>query len=226
MLKYKYQRKDNMKILKGFTLSELMIAITVLGIICAAVLPSIVNNNPNQNKIMMKKVYYTTTTVVSDMINNPSLYPLVNKAGATDLVGFDNTDKVRFHDEDCEGNSKFIKLFAKHLNIEGTINTSCSSAMKTGSGSNCRTFTTPDGIKWSLVNKSSTTDPKNEIVVDVNGNKKPNCIQGDTSNNCKNRDGNFDRFSMNIYDDGQIEIPTAQTWAKEAISVSSSLTDR
>ena len=214
-----------MKRFRGFTLSELMIAITVLGVLCAAVLPSIVNNNPNQNKMMMKKVYYTTTTIVSDMINNPGLYPIVDKNGNSH-DGFDNTDQVTFNNEVCQGNSKFIKLFARHLNIEGDITTSCDNAMKTGSSSACQVFNTPDGITWSLVNKSSTTEPKNEIVVDVNGDKKPNCRQGGTSNSCKNRDGNFDRFSMDIYDDGQIEIPENQTWAIDAISVSSALTDR
>ena len=50
-------------------------------------------------------------------------------------------------------------------------------------------------------------------------------MQGDTSNECKDRTKNFDRFSMTISDDGTITIPEEQTWVREALQVSSSLTD-
>ena len=39
---------------KGFTLSEVMIALTVLGVLCVTVLPAIVSTMPSQKKIMIK----------------------------------------------------------------------------------------------------------------------------------------------------------------------------
>ena len=63
---------------KGFTLSEVMIALTVLGVLCVTVLPAIVSTMPSQKKIMIKRAYYTTANLVSDLINDPDLYPSVN----------------------------------------------------------------------------------------------------------------------------------------------------
>lgn len=233
----------------GFTLSELMIALTVLGLLCAALLPAILRTTPNQNKIMIKRAYYTTANVVSDMINDPNLYPVMNSSGSV-TTGFDNMEAVTYAGETYGGNptndgngafAKFIGLFAAHLNIDGEINKECPTAsvdpdappvIVPGGSSGwkyCRIFTTPDGILWDLrtTHKVETFKTTTIITVDVNGDKKPNCLQGDSDADeaCKDRTSNFDRFSMVISDDGTITIPEAQTWAREAIQVSSSLND-
>ncbi len=242
----------------AFTLSELMIALTVLGLLCAALLPAIVRTMPNQNKVMIKRAYYTTANIVSDMINDPNLYPPIDSNGFS-KVGFDNMDEVTYGGETYGGAitndgkgafAKFISLFAAHLNIDGEIEDSCPSSSG-GSGSDdsyecedledcppipslpggssgwkyCRLFKTPDGIHWDLrtIHQVETFTTKTTIGIDVNGNKKPNCMQGDDS--CKTRTSNFDRFSMEISDDGTITIPEEQTWAREALQVGSSLTD-
>ncbi len=218
----------------AFTLSELMIALTVLGILCAILLPAIMNAMPNQNKIMMKRAYYTTATVVSDLINNPNLYPSINSSGDS-TVGFDNTDSVTYGGNTYSGETKFIELFAAHLNIDGDIEDECSDFsipsqddLQVASWSACRTFTTPDGISWDLRTPSGTSITYGKltyIYVDVNGDNKPNCLEGDTSKDCGNRTKNFDQFYMIVAQDGAITIPESQTWAREAIHVSSSLTD-
>lgn len=204
----------------AFTLSELMIALTVLGILCATVLPAILRTMPNQNKIMMKRAYYTTANIVSDMINDPNLYAPVDNSGTT-RVGFDNTDSVIYNGTTYSSNSKFVALFAAHLNIDGTISSTCPSYIS--GATSCRVFTTPDGILWALAKKGTS----HTIIADVNGSKTPNCLQGDSDadNACKSRTKNFDRFSMEISNDGTIEIPEEQSWAREALQVSSSLTD-
>ena len=212
----------------AFTLSELMIALTVLGILCAILLPAIVRTMPNQNKVMMKRAYYTTANIVSDMINDANLYPSVDSSGNT-KVGFDNLESVTYNGKTYSSYSKFISLFAAHLNIDGEINETCSGsgsgATIPGNSKYCRIFTTPDGILWTLkaTNSIEMLTRTNTITVDVNGDKKPNCMQGDDS--CSTRTSNFDRFSMEISDDGTITIPEEQTWAREALQVSSSLTE-
>ena len=42
---------------KAFTLSELLIALGVIGILCAILLPVIFNLMPNQNTMMAKRAY-------------------------------------------------------------------------------------------------------------------------------------------------------------------------
>lgn len=244
-----YQNNRRYMKKNGFTLSELMIALTVLGLLCAALLPAILRTTPNQNKIMMKRAYYTTANVVSDMINNPNLYPVMNSSGST-TTGFDNMDAVTYAGETYGGDytshgdgafAKFIGLFAAHLNIDGEINKECSTTSSDpdtpppivpGGSSEwkyCRIFTTPDGILWDLrtIHKVTTSETTTTITVDVNGDKKPNCLQGDSDADeaCKDRTSNFDRFSMVISDDGTITIPEDQTWAREAIQVGSSIND-
>lgn len=224
-----------------------MIALTVLGILCAALLPAILRTTPNQNKIMMKRSYYTTANIVSDMINNPNLYSPVSLSGVA-YEGFDNLEEVTYsgetyggsgNDENNGSYSKFIALFAAHMNIDGEISKTCPSSGDSGStvtpggsGSNrkyCRVYTTPDGVDWTLITtyKVETNKTINSIIVDVNGDKKPNCLQGDSDADaaCKSRTENFDRFSMTISNDGTITIPEEQSWAREALQVSSSLTD-
>ena len=46
-----------MRRLKGFTLTELMIALAVIGILVAIVTPTIMKTRPNKNKMMIKKTY-------------------------------------------------------------------------------------------------------------------------------------------------------------------------
>ncbi len=211
-----------MKKIYGFTLSELMIALTVLGILCATVLPAIVKTMPNQNKIMMKRAYYMTTTIVEDMINDSQLYPYTNDSGNI-LNGFDNTGSVSYDGKTYSGKTKFIDLFANHMNIDGTISNTCS-----GTGSTyCRKYKTPDGMSWQL-STAGASELTHTVLIDVNGDKKPNCLQGDTSADdaCKKRTSDFDRFSMEISNDGTVKIPDKQTWAREAIQVSSSLTGK
>lgn len=204
---------------KGFTLSEVMIALTVLGVLCVTVLPAIVSTMPSQKKIMIKRAYYTTANLVSDLINDPDLYPSVNTAGV-ETVGFDNTDTVTFRGETYGGATKFQELFAAQLNIDGDITTGCNGESLT----NCRTFKTADGILWTI----GTSGTDYVIYVDVNADKEPNCRQGDTTadDDCKNREKDFDKFSMTVKTDGGIEIPDEQPWVKEALQVSSPLVDR
>ncbi len=218
-----------MKRIKGFTLTELMVALVVLGVICAAVIPAIVNNNPNQNKIMVKKAYYVFSQMVSDLINNPSLYPaedgICPENNQSGYVGFD-----------CNVSPKKLPvLFAKAMNIEGDrIDAEAdlkdsykksSLADCFGGYDSCYVIETTDGMKWAFPqdNKFTKGDAKSStyITVDVNGDKSPNCYQN--SEACKDKTGNFDQLRMKLYADGQIEIDG--DWAKDAVKVTSEISE-
>lgn len=225
-----------MKRFKGFTLSELMVAITVLGVLCAIVLPAAMNNNPNQNKMMMKKAYYAMSEVVSELINNSRYYP------AEDGVCPDN-DTSGYLGFDCNadatgGTKKLPFMFAKEVNLDGVKVTNLTDITSDseknsledcfGSYSSCYVLKTNDGIFWAFPKKNftkgSVTNPI-LIGVDVNGSDRPNCYQGSTTDACKERTKNFDQFRIALYADGKMEVNEDDEWAAEAIQVSSSLTE-
>lgn len=99
-----------MRRFKGFTLTELMIALAVLGILVAVVTPAIMRARPNKNKMMVKKTFYTVENIVSSLINDETLYPDLRSgcgdneeaAGAEHTPcawGFDYTGKVKSEGE-------------------------------------------------------------------------------------------------------------------------------
>lgn len=223
-----------MKNFKAFTLTELMVAIAVIGILCAIVLPGLLNNNPNQNRMMMKKAYTVFLDITHDLINDsenyPVIYGLCPDNGDGGYIGFDC----------AEADSKFPYLFSKRLSTkneripdENTIKTDATysksgNANCNGVGSSCYYLTTDDNMSWafekSALTKGSYTDSI-LIGVDVNGSKKPNCYEGSNSDNCKNRSDNFDQFRMKLYANGTVKIHSDDKWAMESIQVNSSLTE-
>ena len=228
-----------MKKLLGFTLTELMIAITVLGILTAAVLPAVLGNNPNQNKVMIKKAYFTTAEVVSEMINNESLFARFGDDGTDyaialphgrEYAGILNNDDYVDFDGITVTSHKRIEIFSRMINPkvgpsvdEGVPHPQVSASCNTiaSSTNRWRGTTTKDGMAWCFVETKGLL----KILVDVNGDKKPNCYQRITTGNCVGRTENFDQFRMDVYPDGAIVINPDDEWAKEALTVGSSLSD-
>lgn len=228
-----------MKKFLGFTLTELMIAITVLGVLTAAVLPAVLGNNPNQNKIMIKKAYYTTAEVISEMVNNETLFARFGDDGfdyvtkvpsEREYAGIlNNNDEVVFDDVTIYS-CKRIQIFSRMINPKvdptafgGVPNPQVSESCDiiASHDNPWHGTTTKDGMNWCFVETKGLL----KILVDVNGDKKPNCYQGITTGNCVGRTENFDQFRMDVYPDGAIVIHPADVWAKEALTVGSSLSD-
>lgn len=218
----------------AFTLTELMIALGVIAILCAILLPVIFNMMPNQNTLMAKRAYYATQTVISELINDESCYPDKTSAVNNPRIGFDDG----FGGANCakwdtsKGNNattKFITLFRDKLGVEGTGTT----------------FTTSDGMTWVFTDANFAYVKNGDggsikLSVDVNGTDtgkgKPNCSNGhaytaefgngvDADCAANKRSSGFDRFRMTIKGNGQITIDAGDTWAREAVRIDKSLTD-
>lgn len=116
---------------KGFTLTEIMIALAVIAILTVILMPMIFKMRPNQEVLMTKRAYNQTLTIVSEMINNEKCYPFVY-----DQVGFE--DGTHYTDCPVNGNGninkKFRRLFRTYISNTGTDNN----------------FVTKDGMRWSF----------------------------------------------------------------------------
>ena len=212
-----------MRRLKGFTLSELMVALAVIGILVAIVTPTIMKTRPNKNKMMIKKTFYTTEQIVAPLINDARLYPDMREAceGGVETTdnyycawGFDADDAVKYEGETYEGNTKFEGLFRSRLNV------------KTGTGA---VFYTTDGVKWDLSGtegawiKKKTSGPKDagigKILIDVNGDDAPNARQSASSAD------DFDQYVIEIMATGKLKVADEDAKAIEYVTINTSIRD-
>lgn len=204
-----------MKNKKGFTLSEVMVAIGVLGVLAAMLVPAIMNNAPDSNKIMFKKAYFSLESTVNDLINDDTNYPedgtgtpCVDTSGVTVNCGF-NTLTLAGTSVPA-GNNKFCYLLSDKMN---TITSDCTTAIGT--------FTTTDGIYWQVRHSAQEFPVDNtlyntQITIDVNGAKSPNCSVVAFSNPATSACAAGkapDTFKVAIRYDGKIMVSASDTAA-------------
>ena len=59
---------------KGFTLTEIMIALVVIGVITSILLPVAFNNIPNENVMKFKKGNATLAKVINELVTSGEYY--------------------------------------------------------------------------------------------------------------------------------------------------------
>ena len=98
---------NKVKTKKAFTLAELTVALSIVGVLAAIVVPAVHNMAPNKEMIMFKKAYGEFTRVINELINNDELYPETYDGKKP---GFSNRDSVTFRGTTYGGSDKFCKL--------------------------------------------------------------------------------------------------------------------
>ena len=213
----------------GFTLSEMLIALVIIGVVSAITAPVLRGLMPNQNKIMIKRAYNITTNVVKNMIDNTELYSPFS-GDSTEMVykGFDNTESVTYNGKTYSGASKFGDLFLNSIGATDISTDTCQidfqSKYTTESSSyTCSYGFTKNGVKWYVMNPS-LSDVAAFIMIDVNSDKKPNCTQSDDA--CKSKTNGFDRFVVEVMNNGEVLFNTKDSWAKETIDLQSAVNSK
>ena len=137
---------------KGFTLTEIMIALAIIAILSVILMPMIFKLRPNQEVMMAKKAFGQAQTIVSEMINNENCYPFVY-----DRVGFSD-ERAYSCSQNGNGdrNQKFVSLFEEYLNPINVDN---------------GTFRTKDGISWTLNSQFTQNGGTATITVDTGANR-------------------------------------------------------
>ena len=229
---------------KAFTLTELLIALGVIGILAAVLFPIISNIVPDQDVIMAKRAYYTIQQGVADLINDQSCYPdLTNASESEKKDGFDDGagyEGCNDWNQDKTANSalKFATLFSKKTDYveddDGNIASGDWKVRELGEdeepddiaiGDNDLNFQTKDGMSWYITSDGSY----NYILVDVNGADGDNCFQSEISGisdkvapECASGE-NPDKFAVRVKDNGHLTI--LDSWAKDAVKVNKNISD-
>ena len=152
----------------GFTLAEILVALSIIGVLAATSTPLISGIMPDKNKLTVLKVYKVVTDINETLLDDYTLY--FKDEDNTTLLGFDRTQQPTiepYNSELYEGYSKYQALLAAHLKIR-------SSNLVAGSNGS---FVTEDGINWTF------TGPR-AFTIDINPAGK-NCSFG---KNCQTPD--------------------------------------
>jgi prepilin-type N-terminal cleavage/methylation domain-containing protein len=96
---------------RGFTLAEVMITLTVIGIITAVIVPVAISNKPDENIMKFKKGHNTLYQVVSTLVNSDKYYcngDLFLRADCNTVINGDH-----------EGDNTYLcKMFADVLSVK------------------------------------------------------------------------------------------------------------
>lgn len=219
----------------AFTVSELLIALAVLGILSVVMTPIISKIVPDQNKVMVKRSYYVLTNTIQKMLDDETLYSPFGAEGTEDETriiykGFDNKSAVVYEGEIYSDNSKFRKLFLNAINAKNIEDGdyvlsykpyNAESISISNSGTKGKT---KDGVIWTFVDDSSgDQNIASYLLIDVNGDKKPNCYQGSPEEKCAGRVKDFDQYVVLINTNGAVKLSSDNIWVKNILDASSNV---
>ncbi len=147
----------------AFTLSEMIVAVAVIGLIAAISVPLINNVIPDRKKVEVLKIHKLLTNINAELLADPGLYMQDEPVGCNGLEctappnnwppANINDIPQNLNDAVVSPESKYIALLAYYLKASDVT------GIEAGS-SNGR-FTTPDGLVWSL-------DEDKNITVNIN----------------------------------------------------------
>lgn len=171
----------------GFTLSEILVTIAVIGVISSIVVPMVGDILPDQDKMKVLKCYKTIVDINKEILSDSSLYWT---PADSDCVGLD-CDQMPINPEFAKskysGEDKYLLLFTSKLDSDFSGNI--------GSGQSEVSFRTPDGNDWNVVHLGSYNYT---ITVDLDDSaNSTNAVYDATTKKP-------DRFSFYISSDGKV----------------------
>lgn len=151
----------------GFTLSEVIIALGIVGIVATITTPMISSLIPDKNKALVLKTYKIISGINEDLLNTPAYYlaPTKDQASLDYCIKLGCTQPPKLEGltgNEFSGTNKYPRLLAYHLDTEGAVTSS--------------KFVTIDKAVWTFSGAHTATGGNVEITVDFNGDKGPNAV--------------------------------------------------
>lgn len=207
---------------RGFTLAELMIVLTILGVVAAILTPLAFNAAPDENKLKFKKAYYTLQRT-TDAVMNSDTYPEGDMSKASTNPGktfcYAFSDMLNTMYDNCEGTSALNVNSGSAFNYDptdsatslNTLDSYCTAGNVSdpinGGSSNLPKFITQDGIFWWGFDYDF--DPVGSKVNNIRVDYSIICIDVDG-------EGGESAFAFGIRNDGRVIVGNkAREWLKE-----------
>ena len=157
---------------KAFTLAEIMIVLTVIGILSVILLPVAFNSTPDKNILKFKKAHNTLATAIRNMISSEQYFTpgdFGRKPDGTLITGYDeaNTDVVVDNDFYYFGEALADNLSSKKF-TKGTLGTdffplmisdaiaSSESVLKARLDEDCKTFPNEASVPYTITLSDNT----------------------------------------------------------------------
>ena len=159
-------KKIKFNIRCGFTLAELLIAISLIGILAAITMPTLKDAMPDKYDAMRKKAEYELEQKVADIVNDDLLYGDTVDANGNTVHGLRNMYYVNYNGkafgcdilenmeeskkEECKKyqKQKFCKLLAAKFDLAPGTGVNCEDTAKFTNDGGTPSFISRDGIEW------------------------------------------------------------------------------
>ena len=186
----------------GYTLAEILIAITIIGIMTAVTLPLINNTKPDKTKVMYLKTYDSLVEILDNVSSNQDIFRriITDENNITYDISkcplFDTADRKIDGNNDEEilktqgGNNKLCSVVAESFGVEyNDVSCSDNAAYSDANFLTNLSFTNNYGIQFKFIVNTinvATGVYTTEIYVDVDGANGNNCIYN--TNTCQRPD--------------------------------------
>lgn len=194
---------------KAYTLAEVLVTITIIGILSAVMLPLANKLKPDSNKALYLKTYDSLVQILNAVSSDTDLYPefwtyqsydydftqlpLYNTASDLGLTEFPDTDIKG-------GNQKLCSILAVGFGQTSECK-NVASKYSANTFSSKLAFTNRQGVQFgiysNIILNTTTQSFDTQITIDINGNNKPNCKYSTT---CTKPD----RFTFLVSPDGHV----------------------
>ena len=147
---------------KGFTLSEVLITLGIIGVVAAIAAPLLNNLIPDKEKLAVLKVYKLLTDINNDLLNDTTCYWIPSGSTCKGFTCDQEPLEPSLKNLGISGANKYPLLLARNLQVDSvTSNTQ---------------FKTIDGVEWKFL----STDFSEGVVlqVDVKDNNSSTLFSG------------------------------------------------